>query len=489
MATTQDRLATPAAAAPAVGANNMKWIGLGLAIVIGLIILMMPTPAGLNPTGQRVLAITAFTVTLWVFQVLNNGVASILMMALMIMGGVKVPDALSGFSQGSWWILAAVLFYGCAMKNTGLASRISYYILSMFPATYTGILSAFFLIGIILALGIPSMTVRTAIMVPIAWAVVQSLGIKPGSKGSALIILTTVEMAVIPGVGLLLSSLNGPVIQSVFQAKNLPLSYGEYATVMALPTLVICVLIIIANQIVLKPESPLSVSSGFAKKELEALGSMKQSEMITAIIVIASIALWAFPPGWAPKVTYLHLPSFVIGMIGLALFGLAGIIKDSDIGTGVSWTLLLFIGGVFSLQTVVQAVKITDWLGGYFIPVALSMTSNTFLLIAVMSISVIILRFIDPTGFIVIPVLFLPLVDVLMKAGINPLVVVAPTTVASAPFFLSYQNFWIAMSEGLTGGKAYSGKQRLTAAVAYVVVVLAVLVVSVIYWKLIGKIA
>src|SRR5215831_9309725 len=489
MATTQDRLAAPAAAAPAVGANNMKWLGLGLAIVIGLITMMMPTPAGLSPAGQKVLAITAFTVTLWVFQVVNNGIAAVLMMALMIAAGIKPPDALSGFSQGSWWILTAVLFYGCAMKNTGLAQRISYYILSLFPASYTGILSAFFVIGVILALGIPSMTVRTAIMVPIAWAVVQSLGIKPGSKGSALIILTTVEMAVVPGVGLLLSSLNGPVIQSVFQAKNIPLNYGEYATVMALPTLVICVLIIIANQIVLKPDSPLNVSGGFAKKELQKLGSMKQSEMITAIIVIASIALWAFPATWLPQTTFLHLPSFVIGMIGLALFGLAGIIKDSDMGTGVSWTLLLFIGGVFSLQTVVQAVKITDWLGGYFIPVALKMSSNTFLLMAVLSISVMILRFIDPTGFIVIPVLFLPLVDVLMKAGINPLVVVAPTTVASAPFFMSYQNFWIAMSEGLTGGKSYDGKQRVIAASTYAVVVLAVLLLSVIYWKLIGAIA
>ena len=177
MATTQERLAAPAAVAPSTGAGNMKWFGLALAIVIGLIIMMMPTPKGLTPTGQHVLAITAFTVTLWVFQVLNNGIAAILMMALMIPAGVRVPDALSGFSQGSWWILAAVLFYGCAMKNTGLASRISYYILSLFPATYTGILTAFLLIGLILALGIPSMTVRTAIMVPIAWAVVQSLGI------------------------------------------------------------------------------------------------------------------------------------------------------------------------------------------------------------------------------------------------------------------------------------------------------------------------
>lgn len=481
MATTQDRIAAPASA-PAVGAGGMRWLGLAIAVAIGLTIMLMPTPAGLTPTGQRVLAIIAFTVALWVFQVLNNGIAAILMMALMIAAGVKPPDALSGFSAGSWWILTAVLFYGCAMKNTGLAQRISYHILSLFPATYTGILSAFFLIGLILALGIPSMTVRTAIMVPIAWAVVQSLGIKPGSKGSALIILTTVEMAVVPGVGLLLSSLNGPVIQSVFQAKNLPLDYGEYATVMALPTLVICVLIIIANQIVLKPEEPLSVSSGFAKKELLSMGSMKRSEVITGIVVVASIILWATD-------RYHHLPSFVIGMVGLAIFGLAGIIKDSDMGTGVSWTLLLFIGGVFSLQTVIQAVKITDWLGGYFIPVAREVSANTFLLMLVMSISVLLLRFIDPTGFLVIPVLFLPLVDVLTKAGINPLVVVAPTTMASAPFFMSYQNFWIAMSEGMTGGKAYSGKQRLTAAATYAVIVLAVLVLSVFYWKMIGKIA
>jgi hypothetical protein len=105
-----------------------------------------------------------------------------------------------------------------------------------------------------------------------------------------------------------------------------------------------------------------------------------------------------------------------------------------------------------------------------------------------MTLSVLILRFIDPTGFIVIPVLFLPLVDVLIKAGISPLVVVAPTTMASAPFFMSYQNFWIAMSEGLTGGKAYDGKQRVAAAAAYTVVVLAVLILSVIYWKVIGAI-
>src|SRR5215468_6686941 len=125
MATTQERIAAPAAAAPAVGANNMKWLGVGIAIVLGLVILMMPQPAGLTPAGQRVLAITAFTVVLWVFQVVNNGIVAILMMALMMVGGIRPPDALSGFSNPLWCILAAVLFFGCGIKKRGITNRIS----------------------------------------------------------------------------------------------------------------------------------------------------------------------------------------------------------------------------------------------------------------------------------------------------------------------------------------------------------------------------
>jgi len=371
------------------------------------------------------------------------------------------------------------------MKSTGLAQRISYYVLSLFPATYTGILFAFFVIGSVLSLGIPSMTVRTAIMVPIAWALVQSLGIEAQSKGSALIILTTVEMAVVPGVGTLMGSLNGPVITAVFaQTKMAPIEFWDYVKVMALPTFIICVLIILINQILMKPDTPLKVGSGFVKQELKKLGPITRNEVITGIIVLASIFMWATagPKNWQ------NIPSFVIGMIALGLFGLTGIIKDSDIATGVSWTLLLFIGGVFSLAQVVDKQNIFKWIGGYFIPVATQMVSTPMLIIGTVTVAVLILRFVDPTGFLVIPVLFIPLVDLMMKAGFSPLVIVAPLTVASGPFFLSYQNFWIAMSEGLTGGKAYTDGQRMKLASAYAVIVLVVLTLSVVFWKMTGVI-
>ena len=176
-----------------------KWIGLTLAVLVGVAVLALPTPHGLSTLAHRVLAIAAFTVILWVFQVMNNGITAIFMMALMIFARVKPSLVLSGYYSPQFWILLVVLFYGFAMQKTGLAQRLSFYILSLFPCTYTGILSAFFLIGLVLALGIPSMTVRTAIMVPIAWALVQSVGLTSQSRAAALIMLTAVEMAVLPG--------------------------------------------------------------------------------------------------------------------------------------------------------------------------------------------------------------------------------------------------------------------------------------------------
>ena len=472
-------MATATAQALTATTARVKWIPFLIAIAVGAAIYFMPASQGLSRTAQTALAIAGFTIILWAFQVMNNGVAAVSMMALLIPAGVKPALALSGFSGGAWWILLAVLFYGFAMQRTGLAARVSYWILSLFPATYAGILAAFFLIGAVLSLGIPSMTVRTAIMVPIAWALVKSLDLQPRSKGSALILLTTVEMAVVPGCGLLYGSLFGPVVESVFQVKHLPLSYLAYARVLELPTLLLCALIVFGNQWVLKPEKALDSSPQFARGKLRELGPMGRAEAITALIVSCSILFWA-TDRWH------HLPSFFIGMVGLAAFSLAGIVGSADIGGGISWTLLLLMGGVFSLSNVLTEYKITDWLAGYFVPVAQHLTFNAILLLVVVAGAMFVFRFLDPSGFIAITVLFIPVVDTTSAAGIPPLVLMAALILASAPFWATYENIWVAMGEGITEGLAFSAGDRLKLANIYGIVTLLAIAVSAGYWKWIG---
>ena len=477
---------------PAVAAqHSIKWGWLAVAIAVGLAVAFLPAQPGLDHTAQLVLAVIAGTVVLWAADVMNNGIASVLMLGVLMALGVApltvvpslsppVTGALSGFADGGWWTLVVVVYYGFAMKKTGLAERIAYYILSLFPGTYSGVLGAFFLIGLILSPMIPSMTVRTAIMAPIAWSLVQTIGLKPRSRGSAVIMITVIEMAVIPGLAFKLGSLNGPVVIAMFASKKLPLTDGGYIQVMLLPTLIMCGLILVFNQIFLKPEEPIHVSRDFAVGRLKALGGVHKLELITALVVFTSIAFWVT----AGKLH--HLPTFVVGMFGMAVLSLTGVFEDKDIGTGVSWTLLLFVGGIFSLTHIIPQYKITDWLAGIMAPKILPLVHSPMVLLLVMAMLMLGMRFIDPSAFFAIPLLWTPLVDQVSAAGIPPLVLAAPILLMSAPFLMTYTNFWIAMGEGMTGKQGFSKGQMFRLACVNVMAALVATAVGVVYWKIAG---
>ena len=97
----------------AASAARVKWLPFLLAVAVGAAIFFMPAQQGLSKIAQTALAVTGFTIVLWAFQVMNNGVASVLRMALLITAGVKPTLSLSGCSGGSWRVLCVVVFSGC----------------------------------------------------------------------------------------------------------------------------------------------------------------------------------------------------------------------------------------------------------------------------------------------------------------------------------------------------------------------------------------
>ncbi len=454
-------------------------IGAAVAIGLAATIRLQPDIGQLDRTGQSALAVMALAVILWVTDVLNAGITALLALGLLIIAGVPSNVALAGFATGAFWILVCVLFFGTAMDKTGLARRIAYRILLLFRPTFSGILFAFMLIGFVLTLGVPSMTVRTAIMVPIAFALVQAINLPLPSSGAALIVLGAFEMAVLPGCAVLTGSLWGPFIAGLFANAGLPLTWFDYARVMAPPTIVWCVLLVAANLVVMRPPATASMSREVVRAEMLRLGRMSQPEALTAIIIGSAVLTWATQP-WH------RVPPEAIGMIALTALFATRVLVAGEFGTGIPWALAIFVGGMLSLTTVMSTYRINLWLGDYIVPAVQPFVHNPFLLVVALSMAVAAMRFIDPIGFITIAAFILPLAQFVADRGVPPLVLTAIVLLPTHVFWFNYQNIWILMTEGLTKNSAYTSTDRFKLATAFFGVTVVALWIGVAYWRMIG---
>lgn len=115
--------------------------GLLVAIAVLLVILLLPTPAGLPVAGHRMLAILAFAVIIWMTEAIDYAVSAIVIAVLMafLLGlapSVANPNVLlgtsgaltlafSGFANTALVLVASALFLAAAMTVTGLDRRIA----------------------------------------------------------------------------------------------------------------------------------------------------------------------------------------------------------------------------------------------------------------------------------------------------------------------------------------------------------------------------
>src|SRR6266851_2800615 len=128
------------ASAPKPTWLRSNW-GVLLAVAALVAVLWLPTPEGLSIAGQRMLAILAFAVIVWMTEALDYAVSAIVIATLMafllglspnpanpkVLLGTNAGLALafSGFANTALALVASALFLAAAMTATGLDKRIA----------------------------------------------------------------------------------------------------------------------------------------------------------------------------------------------------------------------------------------------------------------------------------------------------------------------------------------------------------------------------
>lgn len=269
----------------------LKYLGFGLTVAGGLA-LMLLRPAALSASAQLLLGGVVIVLGLWIFRPfslpLSVGGFALAGFALAI--GLPAEMVFSGMTQSAVWTLVGALFFGCALQKTGLGRRIALGVLRIFRPSYGALAAAWTLIGLALSALTPSITVRVAIVAPIAASCCELCGLAPRSRGSALVQLTAFVMAMLPGGGWLSGTLTGAVLQGAYEmTPGLAgvLDFSSWLRAALLPTELAAVFTLALALLFLRPKEPLDPGVAAAP------GPLTRRELCAAAVLTAAFVMFA----------------------------------------------------------------------------------------------------------------------------------------------------------------------------------------------------
>lgn len=459
---------------------NIKLVGAIAFALVGLIVALVAPIGEVSRSGNIVAGTIVMSLGLWIFR--PGGVPYAAGCSIFLTGcllaGLKFPVVMSGYSSSAIWVLIPALFFGYVLQKTALAKRIVYWTLKSIKPTYVTIILAWVVAGLVLSLLTPSATLRILTMIPIALGTVEACGLEYRSRGGSLICLVAFGMALIPGGGWYTGCLWGPVFIGMFPAELKSLGTpAAWFQGNALYWAVVTVLYIIVLCLLLKPERPLQLDRHAFKAQYDELGGMSRDEKVVGSVLVVAFAMFFTE-------SIHHIPTVPVALTGFFLLIAFGVITAGDIGTGVSWDMILFVGAVISLPGISVQSGIAKWISGFMDPVMSSFSGSPLTFLFVFILLYWLIRFVDVSwGFATAALMAPIMVPLYNNFGIHPVIIGTVFAIGGGCYFLSYQQPFIVMSESMTKGNVWSPQNLTRGGIAYAIACLLGVLIVAPYWK------
>ena len=379
MAAAQTRRVAPVTTTSSSTAQP-SWLRAHWGLLLGLAALVaiasLPTPEGLPVAGQRMLALLAFAVIVWMTEALDYAVSAVVIAALMavllgfspnvanpkVLYGTSagLTTAFSGFANTALALVAAALFLSAAMTATGLDKRIALSILSRVGTETRHVVMGTILVGFVIAFLVPSTTARVACLVPITLGIIAAFGVSKKSAFAGMLMITTVQTASIWNVGIKTAAAQNMVaIGFIERTLHTTITWLEWLMAAAPFAVLMSVALYFVMTRMMPPEVQ-AVPGGreAIRKSLAELGPMKLSEKK---LLALSLTLLAF---WATEGVLHRLDTSTTTVTAVALMFLPGlgIMTWKEAQPKIPWGTVVLFGIGISLGTALLQTKGATWL-------------------------------------------------------------------------------------------------------------------------------
>lgn len=275
------------------GLSNRRVLMGAAILVLAFGLALGPLGLWLNPSQQWAAALILLAIGFWAGQILPDAVVALIFMCAVLIAGIARPEqAFAGFLSGANWLIFAGIVVGLAIRHVGLNQRLAAMLLALAPRRYEWTVLAAGLTAFAAAFIIPSSMGRIVILVPIAVALADALGYRPGDPGRTGIVITVGAAAYYPSFGILPAGLPNVIIYGAAESLyGLRFTYGEWLLLNGLVVGLLKTLVLIASALILFRPLPRDAQNGAGS--LPPAGSFDEGQRKLLIVLGLTIAFWA----------------------------------------------------------------------------------------------------------------------------------------------------------------------------------------------------
>ncbi len=348
----------------------------GLLVLVAIYLVighLLPPPEGVAEASWRTTAVFFATIAGLMLQPLPGAALVLLgLTVIVLVGGVPMSRALSGFSAPSVWLVLTAILMSRALRDTGVARRIALMFVRAFGGSSLGVSYALLMSDVTLAAGIPSITARSGgIVLPITRSIAELYDSRPGPTAPVLgrFLMASLYQGSVIACAMFLTGQASNLLAVGLAAKlaNVTITWSSWFLAGIVPGLVSCLAIPYLTYRLVPPRVRRTpAAADYARRELQSMGRVRGMEAVTLAVFTGVVALWVTSAWHGLDVT-------LVAIAGLGVLFLSGALTwDTALAERSAWDVFVWYGGLLTMGEILNetgstkafATWVSTWLSG-----------------------------------------------------------------------------------------------------------------------------
>ncbi|MCI0433310.1 MAG: DASS family sodium-coupled anion symporter [Gemmatimonadetes bacterium] len=323
----------------------------------GVLIAVLPTPAGLVPAGKASIAVFVIAISLWITQVVPIGVTGLLAVALLAtIGGLAPSEAYAAFGNPAVFFILGVFIIASALIHSGLSKRLALLFLRRFEGGAFRLAAGIMFAGALMTVFMPNQA-SAAMLFPITLEIARAAGLRPGESPYGRVLFFALAWGAMIGANAsILGSARVPLALELYEQRFAStLTFLQWLIATA-PLVVAGTLIGLAVlRVTYRSDGvDLRAAQRTIEEGVTRLGRMGSVQWRVAAVMVLTIGAWIFLAG--------TLDRAAIAVIGAASLFALGVLRWNDLEGYVQWGIVLMYGGAIAIGVAIDRSGAAGWL-------------------------------------------------------------------------------------------------------------------------------